>query len=80
MAVDDASDEQFNNGLTDAYTLGWDRSFSKTIRLGMSSRAFKGTASVTLSGIATPVPLPGAIWFLGAGIMGVGAFLRRKRS
>jgi hypothetical protein len=66
------------NALTDAYTLSWDKSFSRTITLGSFSLPLNGTASVTLSGTVQAVPLPGAIWLLGSGIMGFGVFLRRK--
>lgn len=68
------------NGLTDAFTLGWNRSFSRIITLGTFSLPLNGTASVTLSGVAQPVPLPGAIWLFGSGIVGLGALLRRKIS
>jgi hypothetical protein len=64
--------------LTGAYVLGWDRSFSKTISLGPFSQTLNGSASVMLSGTVKPVPLPGAIWLLGSGIIGLGAFSRRK--
>lgn len=67
------------NALTDAYTLSWDNSFSRTITLGTFSFPLNGTASVTLSGTVKPVPLPGAIWLLGSGIVGLGTFMRRKK-
>lgn len=66
------------NGTTGAFSLNWSTSpFS--ISLPNAPFPISGTASVTLSGTVTPVPLPAAVWLLGSGLLGIVAAVKRKR-
>ena len=66
------------NGTTGAFSLNWSTSpFS--ISPPNVPLPITGTASVTLRGTVTPVPLPAAVWLLGSGLLGVAAAVRRIR-
>ena len=71
------------NGATGVYSLNWSDPFtvSTTVLVGgvPTSVTLNGTASVTLGGTVTPVPLPAAVWLLGSGLLGIVVAVRRKR-
>jgi hypothetical protein len=65
----------YNPG-TGAYTLTWSNPYSVLVGESIIS----GTASVSLSGTATLVPVPAALWLLGSGILGLAGIARRRRT
>ena len=71
------------NGTTGVYSLNWSDPFTVTTTVLVggvpTSVTLNGTASVTLGGMVTPVPLPAAVWLLGSGLLGIVAAVRRKR-
>lgn len=71
------------NGATGVYSLNWSDPFSVSttvILAGVPTPiTLSGTASVTLGGTVTTVPLPAAVWLLGSGLLGIVAAVRRKR-
>lgn len=64
----------YNPG-TGAFALTWSNPFSITL----DSRLINGTASVSLSGTATLVPVPAALWLLGSGLLGLVGIARRRK-
>jgi hypothetical protein len=62
---------------TGAYTLTWSNPFSVPLTGG---RAITGNATVSLSGTATLVPVPAALWLLGSGLLGLAGVARRRRA
>ena len=59
---------------TGAYVLTWSGPYS--VLVGES--VISGTASVSLSGTATLVPVPAALWLLGSGLLGLAGIARRR--
>ena len=69
------------NALTDAYTLGWNNSFTNlNATVGGNPVSINGSVQVTLSGTLQPVPVPAALWLFGSGLIGLAAFACRRRS
>lgn len=65
------------NGTTDVFSLNWSDDFS--VSLAGAPSPITGTATVSLGGTVTPVPLPAAVWLMGSGLLGIAAAIRRKR-
>lgn len=65
---------------TGAYTLSWMDNFSVMVGSGPTARRVSGMADVTLAGQVALVPLPGALWLLGSGLLGLVTLMRRKQS
>lgn len=65
----------YNPG-TGAYSLVWTDPFSVLV----AGRAITGIATVSLSGSATLVPVPAALWLLGSGLLGLAGIARRRKS
>lgn len=61
---------------TNAFTLDWSNSFSVLVD---GFLPVSGTATVSLAGIATPVPVPAAVWLFGSGLLGLVSVARRKK-
>jgi len=59
---------------TGAYVLTWSNPYS------IEGTITSGTATVTLSGTATVVPVPAALWLLGSGLLGLAGIARRRRA
>lgn len=64
----------YNPG-TDAFALTWSNPFN----ISLGSRLFNGTASISLSGTTTLVPVPAALWLLGSGLLGMAGIARRHK-
>lgn len=60
---------------TNAYTLNWSNSFSVMVD---GYLPVSGTASVSLAGSVTPVPVPAAVWLFSSGLLGLVGIARRK--
>lgn len=60
---------------TGSYELTWSNPFS----LLVAGRTITGNATVFLSGTATVVPVPAALWLLGSGLIGLASLSRRRR-
>jgi hypothetical protein len=65
----------YNPG-TGAYALTWSNPFS----LLVAGQTISGSATVSLSGTATLVPVPAAIWLLGSGLLGLAGVARRRKA
>lgn len=63
------------NAGTNAFTLNWSNNFSVMVN---GYLPVSGTASVSLAGSVTPVPLPAAVWLFGSGLLSLVGFARRK--
>lgn len=61
---------------TGVYALTWSNPFSVLV----GGHYINGTVDVTLSGTATVVPIPAALWLLGSGLLGLAGVARRRRS
>ena len=61
---------------TGAFVLTWSSPYS--VLVGES--IINGTASISLSGTATVVPVPAALWLLGSGLLGLAGVARRRRA
>jgi hypothetical protein len=66
------------NGTTGEFALNWSDQFS--ISLAGLPYPIAGTATVTLGGTVTPVPVPAALWLLGSGLIGLAGAARRHKS
>jgi hypothetical protein len=64
------------NSVTGAYELTWISPFS----LLVYGQTISGNASVLLSGTATLVPVPAALWLLGSGLLGLAGIARRHKT
>jgi hypothetical protein len=64
------------DGTTGVYSLKWQDAFS--INLAGFPTPVTGTATVTLGGTVTAVPLPAAVWLLGSGLLGMAGWARRR--
>ena len=60
------------NETTGAFSLGWDVDFSHGL--------ISGTATVSLGGHLTLVPLPAALWLMGSGLLGLFGIARARRA
>jgi len=50
------------------------------ITFNLTTGPKEGLSHVTLAGsLSAPVPIPGAVWLFGSGLLGLGAFVRRNR-
>jgi len=65
----------YNSG-TGAYTLSWTNPFSLLI----GGKTVIGNATIALSGKATLVPIPAALWLLGSGLLGLAGVARRRKT
>lgn len=65
------------NGSTNKFTLDWSNAFSVD-RSGVPFPV-TGTASVSLAGTVSPIPIPAALWLFGSGFLGLVAVMRRRR-
>ena len=65
----------YNPG-TGAFALTWTNPFSILV----GSNFINGTASVSLNGTATLVPVPAALWLLGSGLLGLAGIARRRKT
>ena len=65
----------YNPG-TGAYALVWSDPFS----VWVAGHTITGIATVSLSGSATLVPVPAALWLLGSGLLGLAGIARRRRT
>lgn len=74
LITDPPSGGIFDSG-TGAYELTWSNPFS----LMIAGRTITGNATVSLSGTATLVPVPAAVWLLGSGLIGLAGVFRRRR-
>jgi hypothetical protein len=61
---------------TGSYTLTWSNPFSFLV----TGQTITGYATVSLSGTATLVPVPAALWLLGSGLLGLAGIARRRRA
>lgn len=64
------------------YDVGYDSSFTSSVvtaLAGMFSLAADGTLTYSVSGGATPTPVPPALWLLGSALVGLVGVSRRKR-
>ncbi len=59
--------------VTGAFTLSWQSLTDSGPKAGF-------TALIELSGIASPVPLPAAVWLFGSGLIGLLGVTRRKKA
>ena len=64
----------YNSG-TNAFTLNWSNNFVEIV----DGYTVSGTATVSLAGNVTPVPLPAAVWLFGSGLLGLVGIARRKK-
>jgi hypothetical protein len=64
------------NGTTGVFSLKWQDVFA--VSLTGFPAPVTGTATVTLGGMATPVPLPAAVWLLGSGLLSMVGWARRR--
>ena len=64
----------YNSG-TNAFTLNWSNNFSVIVD---GYIPVSGTATVSLAGNVTPVPLPATVWLFGSGLLGLIGIVRRK--
>jgi hypothetical protein len=63
----------YNSGTGD-YALTWSNLFN----LQVNGKTVIGNATVSLSGKATLVPVPAALWLLGSGLLGLAGVARRR--
>jgi hypothetical protein len=75
LITDPPSSGTYNPG-TGAYELTWISPFS----LLVYGQTISGNASVLLSGTATLVPVPAALWLLGSGLLGLAGIARRHKT
>jgi hypothetical protein len=61
---------------TNAFTLNWSNNFSVIVD---GFLPVSGTATVSLAGNVTPVPLPAAVWLFGSGLLGLMGIARRRK-
>lgn len=61
---------------TGAFALTWSNPFA----ISLGGRLINGTANVSLSGTATLVPVPAALWLLGSGLLGLAGIARRRNA
>ena len=65
----------YNPG-TGAFALTW----STPVSLLVYGQTISSIATVSLSGTATPVPVPAALWLLGSGLLGLAGVARRRKT
>ena len=65
----------YNPG-TGAFTLTW----SNLVSLPVYGQTISSIATVSLSGTATPVPVPAALWLLGSGLIGLVGVARSRKT